>query len=500
MKKYILALDQGTTSSRSLLVDRSGSIRATSQQEFRQIFPQPGWVEHDPLEILESQLSTIYRLFREQNISASEIAAIGITNQRETTIIWDKKSGKPIYNAIVWQDRRTSDYCKTLTDSKWNGIIRQKTGLIVDAYFSASKIKWILDNVDGAREKAKKGELLFGTVDTWLIYNLTERKEHLTDVSNASRTMLYNIKSLEWDQELLELFDIPYTMLPEVKASKDNFGYAESEPFSEKLLIGSAIGDQQSALFGQMCFEKGMMKNTYGTGCFLVLNTGTELKYSSHELLSTIAWKIDNEIHYAMEGSVFVGGAVVQWLRDGLGLIASSKEIEELILSVEDNGGIYFVPALTGLGAPYWDSDARGSIFGITRGTTQGHIARAAIESIAFQVADLVDAINKDLGSDIKALNVDGGASVNNYLMQFQSDLINAEVVRPESLETTALGAAYLAGLSSGMWASQKELLELRKVERIFNPAKNRKTIKANITNWRKAVSRSLHWLKEDHD
>ncbi|MBT8190867.1 MAG: glycerol kinase GlpK [Saprospiraceae bacterium] len=498
MKQYILALDQGTTSSRTLLVDHSGKILDTTQQEFTQHFPKPGWVEHDPLEILESQMNTIAELVHKQDISGKDISAIGITNQRETTIVWDKKTGKPVYNAIVWQDRRTADYCNDLSGTEWKVKIHEKTGLILDAYFSASKIKWILDNVEGCREKAENGELLFGTVDTWLIYKLTGGKTHATDVSNASRTMIFNIQSLQWDLELLSLFNIPLSMLPEVKSSKDDFGYATSDILGEEVFIGSAIGDQQSALFGQMCFDKGMMKNTYGTGCFLVLNTGTELKYSSHQLLSTIAWKIDDQVNYAMEGSVFVGGAVVQWLRDGLGLISSSGEVEELINSVEDNGGVYFVPALTGLGAPYWDSDARGSIYGLTRGTTKGHIAKAAVESIAFQVYDLVEAMNKDLGSDITALNVDGGASANNYLMQFQSDLINAKVLRPKSLETTALGASYLAGLSSGFWKSTNELVSLRTLEKTFTPSHERKEIAEQLNTWRKAVSRSLHWLKDE--
>ncbi len=495
MEQYILALDQGTTSSRSLIINDRGQIKNISQKEFEQIFPSPGWVEHDPNEIWSSQLSTIKSIIDTPDSVANKIAAVGITNQRETTIVWNKKTSEPVYNAIVWQDRRTSDYCKELSDSEWKEKIHHKTGLIVDAYFSATKLKWILDNVDGVRDSAEKGELIFGTVDSWLMYKLTNGKTHATDVSNASRTMMYNIREMDWDDELLELFNIPKAMLPEVRSSMDDYGEVDNSILEGNVKIASAIGDQQSALFGQLCFEKGMMKNTYGTGCFLVLNTGTELKYSTHNLLSTVAWRINDTTHYALEGSVFIGGAIIQWLRDGLEIIKNSSDIEDLSNEVNDNGGVFFVPALTGLGAPYWDSQARGAIFGITRGTKKGHIARAAVESIAFQVFDLVEAMNKDLGEDIKSLNVDGGASANNYLMQLQSDLINAEVVRPSNLETTALGAAFLAGLQCGIWKDQEGLKSNIEIGRNFQPSGNKTELDKKVKFWRRAVQRSLEWL-----
>lgn len=497
MEKFILALDQGTTSSRTLLIDSKGKIIDTAQKEFTQIFPQPGWVEHDANEIWQSQLETINNIFSNNAQASEQIGVVGITNQRETTILWNRETSEPIHNAIVWQDRRTSAYCTELAKTDWKEKIHQKTGLLIDAYFSATKLKWLLDNVDGARTLALEGKLCFGTVDSWLIYKLTNGTVHATDVSNASRTMLFNIQDMAWDEELLELFDIPRSILPEVKSSKDDYGITEASVLGKEIPIGSAIGDQQSALFGQTCFSKGMMKNTYGTGCFLVLNTGNEIKYSNHKLLSTVAWKIDGETTYAMEGSVFVGGAIVQWLRDGLSIIDSSSEIESLCTSVEDNGGVYFVPALTGLGAPHWDSEARGTLFGLTRGTERGHIARAAVESIAFQVNDLVSAMNSDLGEPISALRVDGGASANNYLMQFQSDLINAKVERPVNLETTAMGAAFLAGLSQGIWNSLEELKSLSTLGSEFSPSTNREKVESEIKFWNKAISRSLEWLKD---
>ena len=497
-KRLILAIDQGTTSSRSLLVDHSGNIVFTSQKEFTQHFPKPGWVEHDPLEIWSSQLFTIKEAIDYADNNQAVIESIGITNQRETTIVWDKETGQPVYNAIVWQDRRTSDYCDALKQEGWTDTIHKKTGLWIDAYFSASKIKWILDHLDSNGVTVDRSNLIFGTVDTWLIYQLTKGKVHATDVSNASRTMIYNIAELQWDSELLDQFGIPVTMLPNVRASKDDYGHTDSDVVGKEIPISSSIGDQQAALFGQLCTEEGALKNTYGTGCFLVMNTGTQLKYSAHKLLTTISWKIDDTVHYALEGSVFVGGAIVQWLRDGLGLFESSAEVEDLATSVEDNGGVYFVPALTGLGAPYWDSNARGSIIGITRGTTKAHIARAALEGIALQVYDIVSAMNEDLGSPISELKVDGGASANNLLMQLQSDLINADVIRPKVLESTALGAAFLAGLQVGYWSSIDNLKSLVQVDRTFSPDMNDSEKTAMIKGWHKAVGRTLKWLDEN--
>ena len=495
-KSLILAIDQGTTSSRSLLVDHSGNIVFTSQKEFAQYFPKPGWVEHDPMEIWSSQLFTILEALKFARSIEATILSVGITNQRETTIVWDKTTGVPVYNAIVWQDRRTSDYCETLKQNNWIESVHQKTGLWIDAYFSASKIRWILKHLDA--DTTDSSNLIFGTVDSWLIYNLTKGQVHATDVSNASRTMIYNIKDLQWDQELLDLFEIPSFMLPEVKASMDNFGICHKDILGVELPIHSAIGDQQAALFGQLCTEEGALKNTYGTGCFLVMNTGTTLKYSSHQMLTTISWKIRDTVHYALEGSVFVGGAIVQWLRDGLELIDASSDIEELAESVEDNGGVYFVPALTGLGAPYWDSNARGSILGLTRGTTKAHIARAALEGIALQVYDIVQAMNEDLGKPISELKVDGGASSNNLLMQLQSDLIDAQVVRPKVLESTALGAAFLAGLQVGFWESVEALKSLVQLDRTFMPDMDQDDKLKLIQGWNKAVGRTLKWLNEN--
>jgi len=495
-KKFILALDQGTTSSRAILFDHSGKSIANTQKDFKQIFPQPGWVEHDPKDIWNSQIQTALNITKNINTEFRDIAGIGITNQRETTIVWDKETGEPIYNAIVWQDRRTSKYCDSLKQKGHLDDIKQKTGLIIDAYFSATKLKWILDHVEGSREKAKQGKLCFGTVDTWLIWNLTKGKTFVTDVSNASRTMLFNIKTLEWDKELLDLFDIPLAILPEVKESSEVYGYTEASIFGVEIPISGIAGDQQAALFGQLCTEKGMVKNTYGTGCFLLMNTGFKPVYSNNNLLTTIAWKINGKTSYALEGSVFVGGAVVQWIRDGLNLINDAKEIEALANEVEDNGGVYFVPALTGLGAPYWDSYARGMIIGLTRGTNKSHIARAAIEGIAYQVYDIVKSMEADANAKGTELRVDGGASANNLLLQFQADIFKFPVIRPNFLETTALGAAYLAGLAVGFWDSVDELKNQWSVDRLFEPSLDDANVNSLIGQWHKAVSRSKNWIE----
>jgi len=496
-EKYILALDQGTTSSRAILFDHSGNNKATTQKDFRQIFPQPGWVEHDPEDIWESQIQSALNIPKKIDIEFKDIVAIGITNQRETTLVWDRETSKPLYNAIVWQDRRTSKYCDSLKQKGHLDEIKKKTGLIIDAYFSATKLKWILDHVKGAREKAKAGKLCFGTVDTWLIWKLTKGKTFVTDVSNASRTMLFNIKTLKWDTELLELFDIPLNILPEVRESSEVYGVTDKTIFGVEIPIAGIAGDQQAALFGQLCTEKGMVKNTYGTGCFLLMNTGIRPVYSKNNLLTTIAWKINGKTNYALEGSVFVGGAVVQWIRDGLNLIKDAKEIEQLASEVDDNGGVYFVPALTGLGAPYWDSYARGTIIGITRGTTKSHIARAAIEGIAFQVYDIVKSMEADANAKGTELRVDGGATENNLLLQFQADIFKFNVVRPNFLETTALGAAYLAGLAIGFWGSIDELKNQWSIDRIFKPNLDENKVNALIGQWHKAVSRSKNWIED---
>ncbi|AZB01169.1 glycerol kinase [Chryseobacterium joostei] len=496
-EKLILALDQGTTSSRAILFNHSGEIKYVSQKDFRQIFPTPGWVEHDPNEIWSSQISVAAESIAKAGISGLEVAAIGITNQRETTIVWDKESGEPIYNAIVWQDRRTSKYCDELKEQGHAEIIKEKTGLILDAYFSATKLKWILDNVDGAREKAEAGKLCFGTVDTWLVWKLTRGKMFITDVSNASRTMLLNIHTLEWDNDLLELFNIPRAILPEVKQSSEVYGETATTLFSTKIPIAGIAGDQQAALFGQMCTSPGMVKNTYGTGCFLLMNTGKEAVASKNNLLTTVAWKINGEVNYALEGSVFVGGAAIQWLRDGLKLIHSSEEVNDLAASVEDNGGVYFVPALTGLGAPHWDQYARGTIVGITRGTTDGHIARATLEGIAFQVYDIVKSMEADSGRASLELRVDGGASASNLLMQIQSDLFGFKITRPKTLETTALGAAYLAGLAVGFWKNIDEIQEQWIVDKDFHPQLEKEKVDTMIHFWTKAVSRAQSWIED---
>ena len=470
MKQYIISLDQGTSSSRAIVFDHKGEIKAVAQQEFRQIFPRSGWVEHDPHEIWSSQASVIAGAIASIGINGLNVAAIGITNQRETTIVWDRESGEPVYNAIVWQDRRTSAYCDALKSEGKTDFIREKTGLIIDAYFSATKIKWILDNVEGAREKAEAGKLIFGTVDSWLIWRLTRGDVHVTDVTNASRTMLFNIHKLEWDEELLALFDIPGSMMPEVKSSSEVYGYTTTTMFAHKVPIAGIAGDQQAALFGQMCTEPGMVKNTYGTGCFLLMNSGDKPVYSKNNLLATIAWKIGGEVTYALEGSIFVGGAIVQWLRDGLGIVRSSSEIEALASRVPDNGGVFFVPALTGLGAPYWNQYARGAISGISRGTTAAHIARAALEGIAYQTMDVVNAMQRDAEIELKELRVDGGAAANNLLMQFQADVLGTDVIRPKIIETTALGAAYLAGLAVGYWKDLEEIKQQWQVDKHFEP------------------------------
>ena len=492
MKEYILALDQGTSSSRAILFDKAGQPKAVSPKEFTQIFPKPGWVEHNPKEIWSSQASVIAETISAEGINGSNIAAIGITNQRETTIVWDAESGEPIYNAIVWQDRRTSAYCDTLKKDGRADLIRSKTGLIIDAYFSATKIRWILENVPGARRKAEEGRLRFGTVDTWLIWKLTRGEVHVTDVSNASRTMLFNIHTLDWDDELLRLFGVPKSMLPQIKSSSEIYGKTKGTLFAYEVPIAGIAGDQQAALFGQMCTEPGSVKNTYGTGCFMLMNSGERPIMSANKLLTTVAWKIGDKVTYALEGSIFVAGSVIQWLRDGLGIIRSSSEAEPLAASVPDNGGVYFVPALTGLGAPYWDQYATGTLFGITRGTKAGHIVRAALEGIAFQTMDIVNAMQKDAGITLKELKVDGGASRNNLLMQFQADILGTSVIRPQVTETTALGAAYLAGLATGYWGSIEEIRSLWAIDKEFTPSSSDDEVKRLKDGWKNAVGRTL--------
>ena len=491
--KYVLALDQGTTSSRALLFDEEGSIRAVAQQEFDQVFLRPGWVEHNPEQIFSSQVAVAQQALSKAGATQVEIAAIGIANQRETTIVWNRETGEPVYNAVVWQDRRTADFCEQLRKDGHAPLIQQRTGLLIDAYFSGSKIAWILDNVSGARSLAEAGKLAFGTVDTWLVWKLTHGTVHAVDVSNASRTMVFNIHTGEWDRELLSLLRIPLSMMPPVRSSSEIYGEVRAAVGLERIPIAGIAGDQQAALFGQQCCQPGMTKNTYGTGCFMLQNTGKRAVPSSNQLVTTVAWKIKDTTEYALEGSVFVGGAVVQWLRDGLGVIRNSQEIEPLAKSVSDNGGVYFVPAFVGLGAPHWDSYARGSIFGITRGTTAGHIARAAVESIAYQVADLLDAMRRDSGDPVKELRVDGGASANDSLMQFQADILGVPVVRPAVTETTAMGAAYLAGLAVDFWRSSLDGLAAGKSRR-FEPQMPRSKAQAMRDRWNEAVSRSKAW------
>lgn len=495
MDKYILSLDAGTTSSRAIVFNCKGEICSLAQKEFTQIFPQSGWVEHDPHEIWSSQAAVTAEAITKIGINGKNIAAIGITNQRETTIVWDRVTGEPIYNAIVWQDRRTAEYCDSLKSEGKVEYIQQKTGLIIDAYFSATKVRWILNNVKGARERAERGELAFGTVDTWLVWQLTRGEKHITDVSNASRTMLYNIYSLEWDKELLALFDIPLSMMPEVCSSSEIYGHTKTTIFASKVPIAGIAGDQQAALFGQMCVEPGMTKNTYGTGCFILMNTGDKPVRSDNNLITTIGWKIGDKTTYALEGSIFVAGAIVQWLRDGLGIIKSSEEIEKLAASVADNGDVYFVPALTGLGAPHWDQYARGTIVGISRGTTAGHIARAALEGIAYQSMDVINAMTLDAGVGLKELRVDGGAANNNLLMQFQADLLGQNVIRSQTTETTALGAGYLAGLAVGFWESIEELQKHWQVKTQFEPHRTLE-IETMRDKWADVVERSKSWVK----
>ncbi len=492
MKKYILSLDQGTSSSRAIVFNEQGEICSVAQKEFTQIFPKSGWVEHNPHEIWSSQASVVAEAIAKLDINGKDIAGIGITNQRETTIVWDVETEEPIYNAIVWQDRRTGEYCDKLKAEGMTEKIREKTGLIIDAYFSGTKIKWILDNVPGARERADKGKLRFGTVDSWLVWRLTRGEVHVTDVTNASRTMLFNIHTLDWDDELLNFFGIPRSMMPEVKSSSEVYGHTKTTIFAHEVPIAGIAGDQQAALFGQMCVKPGAIKNTYGTGCFLLMNTGDKPIVSKNNLLTTIAWKIGDKVNYALEGSIFVGGSVVQWLRDGLGVIKSSSEIEALANTVPDTGGVYFVPALTGLAAPYWDPYARGSITGISRGTTAAHIARAALEGIALQTYDIVDCMRRDAEIPITELKVDGGASRNNLMMQFQSDILNVPVFRPRVTETTALGAAYLAGLAVGYWSGIDEVRRQWQVENKFEPQTDLESVKKVVDGWHEAVSRTL--------
>ena len=492
--QYILALDQGTTSSRAMLFDRQGNIVSVAQKEFRQIYPQPGWVEHDPQEIWSTQAGVAAEAVTRAGVNGTSIAAIGITNQRETTIVWDRETGQPIYNAIVWQDRRTAGLCDTLKAQGLEAQVRAKTGLPIDAYFSATKIRWILDNVEGAREKAKQGKLAFGTVDSWLVWNFTKHQLHITDVTNASRTMLFNIHTMQWDSDLLEALDIPRSMLPEVRASSEIYGNTVTTVFASKIPIGGIAGDQHAALFGQMCTKSGMVKNTYGTGCFLVMNTGEKPIESKNNLVTTIAWKIGDEVNYALEGSIFIAGAVVQWLRDGLGIIKSAAEIEALASSVAHCDGVYLVPAFAGLGAPHWNPRARGTLFGVTRGTTSAHIARAALDSIAYQSLDVLKAMEADSGIKIGELRVDGGACANNLLMQFQSDLLGVGTVRPRVSETTALGAAYLAGLAVGYWSDIGELESQWQLDRRFSPAMQQADVAQCISGWQRAITAAKAW------
>ena len=490
--KYILSIDQGTTSSRSILFDHEGNICSVAQKEFTQIFPKPGWVEHNPQEIWSSQASTIAQVITNVGAESKDIVAIGITNQRETTIVWDAETGQPVYNAIVWQDRRTADYCKELEAQGLTDKIRQKTGLILDAYFSGTKVRWILENIPGAREKAEAGKLRFGTVDTWLIWNMTHGEKHVTDVSNASRTLLYNIHTLDWDEEMLQLLDIPRSMLPEVKSSSEVYGYTHMPIFKLDVPIAGIAGDQQAALFGQMCTEPGTIKNTYGTGCFLLMNTGDKAVLSKNNLLTTSAWKIGDQVSYALEGSVFVAGSVIKWMRDEMRMFRTSKDIDMLAEKVEDNGGVYFVPALTGLGAPYWDPYAKGTVTGITRGTKLEHVARAALEGIAFETMDIVDAMRKDAGVTLGDLKVDGGVSNSDITMQFQADILGTNVVRPTCVETTAKGAAYLAGLAVGFWSSIDEIKAQWAIDRTFTPTMPAEKVQEAKDGWKDALSRAL--------
>lgn len=496
--KYIMALDQGTTSSRCIIFDKSGSVISKAQKEFKQIYPKAGWIEHDPIEIWATQFGVAVEALVMANLQASDIAAIGITNQRETTVVWDKRTGIPVHNAIVWQCRRTSEICEELRKLGFEGKIKEKTGLILDPYFSGTKIKWILDNVPNAREEAKKGNLIFGNIDTWLVWNLTKGQIHVTDYSNAARTMLYNIHTLEWDEEILRALNIPKEMLPEVKPSSEVYDHTSKVLFGEEIPISGIAGDQQAALFGQTCFKEGEAKNTYGTGCFMLMNTGSKAVNSKHGLLTTIAWGVDNKIEYALEGSIFVGGASIQWLRDELRMLKNASESERYALEVEDTNGVYVVPAFTGLGAPYWDPYARGTVMGLTRGTKKEHFIRATLESIAYQTNDVLKAMQEDSGISLVQLNVDGGASSNNFLMQFQSDILGVRVDRPQVVETTALGAAYLAGLAVGYWKDKEEISQNRSIEKQFRPAMDEDKRAKLLKGWHRALKRAMEWEKEE--
>ena len=494
METYILALDQGTTSSRAIVFNKKGQIISMAQKEFKQYFPKPGWVEHDPLEIWSTQAGVAAEAVAKKGLNAENIAAIGITNQRETVVVWDRNTGKPVYNAIVWQDKRTSDYCDYLKKQGKTEMIREKTGLVIDSYFSATKVKWILDNVEGAREKAEAGDLILGTIDSWIIWNFTKGDQHVTDVTNASRTQIFNINTMNWDNELLALFTIPKSMLPEVKASSEVYAHTKSTFFDTKIPIAGIAGDQQAALFGQMCTKPGMVKNTYGTGCFMLMNIGEKPLVSKNNLLTTVAWKINGKTTYALEGSVFIAGAVVQWLRDGLKIIRESSEVEKLAGSVESSDGVYLVPAFAGLGAPHWNQQAKGTVFGMTRGTTDAHIARAALESIAFQTMDILKAMEADADISIKELRVDGGATINNMLMQFQSDVLNTITVRPKTVETTAMGAAFLAGLAIGYWKNPEEIQDIWQIDKTFHPESDRGNIEKHIKGWYRAIDALEYW------
>ncbi|MEM1337765.1 MAG: glycerol kinase GlpK [Bacteroidota bacterium] len=494
MDTYILALDQGTTSSRAVVVDRKGAIISVAQKEFTQIFPKPGWVEHDATEIWSTQAGMAAEAIAKKGLQGSQIAAIGITNQRETAVVWDKTTGEPVYNAIVWQDKRTAAYCDSLKNAGKSGMIREKTGLVIDAYFSATKVKWILDHVEGAREKAEAGQLAFGTIDSWLIWKMTQGELHITDVTNASRSLLFNITTMDWDAELLELFTIPRSMLPEVRQSSEVYGYTSPNFFANKIPIAGIAGDQQAALFGQMCTKKGMVKNTYGTGCFMLMNIGQTPVQSNNNLLTTVAWKVNGVTTYALEGSIFIAGAVVQWLRDSLKIIKTSSEVEKLASSIGGSEGVYFVPAFAGLGAPHWNQNAQGTVFGLTRGSTDAHMARAALESIAYQTMDILKAMEKDSGIAIRELRVDGGATVNNMLMQFQADVLDTVAIRPEIIETTVMGAAYLAGLAVGFWKSPEEIQDIWKADVHFQPTSDRTSIKQGIQGWYRAIKALEYW------
>lgn len=496
MKNYILALDQGTTSSRAIVFDRNGKVVSSSQKEFAQIFPRPGWVEHNPLEIWKTQKDTALAAMKRASIRPAEIASIGITNQRETTILWERETGKPVYNAIVWQCRRTAEMCRTLEKKGYNGIIRRKTGLLLDAYFSGTKVKWLLDNIPGLRKKAEKGDICFGTVDSWLLYNLTG--EHSTDVTNASRTLLLNIRKGAWDQELLDIFGIPEKILPTVKPSSYFFGRTKKELFGKGIPVGGVAGDQQASLFGQACFNAGSAKNTYGTGCFMLVNIGKKFVASKHKLLTTVAWDVGDGIEYALEGSVFIGAAVVKWLKDQLKMLKAADDSERMAFSVPDTGGVYFVPAFVGLGAPHWDSSARGAIVGLTRGSSSAHIVRAALESIAFQSRDLIVAVEEDIGHKVKALKVDGGATLNKFLMQFQADILGIPVVCSPTPETTALGAAYLAGLQCGYWKNKEEIRDNWRMSRKFSPRMGREKRLTLLAKWKHAVEAARHFPCEE--